>query len=549
MVSSNTPFLLGQSTMRRTWGLVFLVGCAGLLAHRSAIAQSGNQGAGIAAGVEYLRNSSNGVQSGEAGLAALALIKADVPASDPTLVALLAKARERISGTSYTPGRDGGPDIYEAAVIGMAFANVEPAGRKVEVEAVAKFLASRQKSNGAWDYSNRTAGDASISQYALLGLWEAENTGITVQAKVWDLAAQWFLSVQRSSGGWKYHPDENEWGETISMTAAGVGSLLLCKRQLARFRKEGGADATSPYLVPLVAEGTAVPQQHYDVKTTNGAIDVAVKRGIGWLNSHFSGSDRTVVGPTLSYSMYGIERVGALAERDTLGGVDWYERGLARVLAAQGKDGSWSGDFGSTPNTAWAVLYMTRATAKTVKKFEIKRLKGGTLLGGRLLPDNIENLTIAQGRVVVRPMNGAVEQMLSVLADPRALNADAALAGLIDKYRTDGPKALRPYKDRLRKLLEDRDSGVRRVACWGLGRTGDLDVAPDLIEVLRREQDPAIVGEARIGLHVLARKIEGYGPPPDATVEQRQESAKQWRAWYDAVRPPDRTQADEESSK
>ena len=37
---------------------------------------------------------------------------------------------------------------------------------------------------------------------------------------------------------------------------------------------------------------------------------------------------------------------------------------------------------------------------------------------------------------------------------------------------------------------------MRRVACWGLGRTGDLDVVPDLTEVLLREPDEDVLGEA-----------------------------------------------------
>ena len=169
-----------------------------------------------------------------------------------------------------------------------------------------------------------------------------------------------------------------------------------------------------------------------------------------------------------------------------MGSIPWFDYGMRTLLGSQQGDGHWTGQFGDVPNTAWAILFITKSTAKTLKKIEIKRLKGGTLLGGRGLPDNIDNMTIAQGRVVVRPMNGAVEGMLSVLGDPRTMNAESALAGLIDRYQTGGSKVLAPHKDKLRKLLEDKDPGVRRVACWGLGRTGDLDVAPELIEVIAR---------------------------------------------------------------
>ena len=48
-------------------------------------------------------------------------------------------------------------------------------------------------------------------------------------------------------------------------------------------------------------------------------------------------------------------------------------------------------------------------------------------------------MTVAGGRVVSRPMNGAIEGMLAVLEDPRAEQADAAVAGLVDRYYREGP--------------------------------------------------------------------------------------------------------------
>jgi HEAT repeat protein len=95
-------------------------------------------------------------------------------------------------------------------------------------------------------------------------------------------------------------------------------------------------------------------------------------------------------------------------------------------------------------------------------------------------------------------------------------------------------------KDRFRKLLTDRDPGVRRVAAWALGRTSDLDVVPLLIEAIRNpKEDDAVVSEARVSLQFLSRKIDGFGPPLSSTPEQREEAAKRWQAWYDSVRPID----------
>jgi hypothetical protein len=135
-------------------------------------------------------------------------------------------------------------------------------------------------------------------------------------------------------------------------------------------------------------------------------------------------------------------------------------------------------------------------------------------------------------------MNGAVEGMLAVLEDPRSQNADTALAGLVSRYQAQGPEALRPHKDRFRKLLTDRDPGLRRVAAWALGRTGDLDAVPPLTDALT-DPEPDVVDTARLGLQLLSRKVESLGPPSPSTPEQRLEAARRWRAWYQTIRPLD----------
>ena len=157
--------------------------------------------------------------------------------------------------------------------------------------------------------------------------------------------------------------------------------------------------------------------------------------------------------------LYGVERIGALAEKQTLGRVDWYTKGREFIRSTQQPDGSWNGQHGVEMNTVWAMLFLTKSTAKTIQKITIQRLGAGTLLGGRELPKDLTSMTVAGGRVVSRPMNGAIEGMLAVLEDPRAEQADAAVAGLVDRYYTEGPDALRPFKVRFRKMLSDRDVG------------------------------------------------------------------------------------------
>lgn len=509
---------------------------ASALASPATADLTGPAAGAVARGINFLRGQASQSRPGEAALAALALSKAEVPPNDPAIQAYLRTVLGRFGPQGYVPEREGGHDLYEAAVTCLALANIDPINFKPQVEAAANYILSRQKANGSWDYVARTAGDCSITQYALLGLWEAESIGIEVPARVWDTAALWYMSKQYPSGGWNYHPDETQTRETVAMTAAGAGSLLLCRAQLDRLRK--GPEILNPLLTPLVVEGS--PNANYKIVATSAAMNASARRGVEWLKRNYNPAENDLIGLTAYYGLYGVERVAALAEKqpEIIGSWDWYGRGVTWTLSQQKADGSWdSRQYGPVVNTAWAILFATKATQNSARKIEIRRLGAGTLLGGRGLPADLNNMTIAQGRVVVRPMSGAIEGMLAVLEDPAATNADAALAGLITRYQAGGPDALRPYKDRFRKLLRDRDPGVRRVACWALGRTGDLDVAPNLIRALR-DPDDSVVAEARVGLQVLSRKIDGLGPPRGADAEQKLEAARRWRDWYEASRPP-----------
>jgi HEAT repeat protein len=320
----------------------------------------------------------------------------------------------------------------------------------------------------------------------------------------------------------------------MSMTAAGVGSLLLCRRQLERYRavREGN----NPLLVPLTSGN---PYQDYKVSTSFAAIDQAVKAGMAWLTSNFTTTNTTLIGQSVYYGLYGIERVAALSNRQTLGASkgDLLEKGRAFIRSSQRPDGSWiMQPYTDDVNTVWALLYLTKSTTKSLKRVATKKLGAGTLIGGRYLPKDLTTMTVADGRVMSRPMNGAVEGMLAAIEDPRTQNLDSAVSGLIERYEREGPEVLRPFKDRFRKMLTDRDANVRQAAAWSLARTGDLDVIPDLIAALV-DGDDQVVSTSRMGLQLLSRKIDGLGPPEPATPEERQEAAKKWRAWYDAVRP------------
>jgi hypothetical protein len=508
---------------------ILAVFCLTLALHARAW---GQQEHAVLAGVQYLQGRAVNNQVGETAMIALAMLKADIPTTDPVLASCIAAIQQRFTSSGYSPQRRGGHDIYEAAVVAMVLANLESDANRGDINLIATYLIGRQNVNGSWDYTSRPHGDTSISQYALLGLWECENAGFEVPPNVWDRAASWYLSVQASGGSWNYHRDETSYLDNLSMTAAGVGSLLLCKRQLERLKRS--RQGTNPLLSPLVPQNE---YQGYKITTSFTEIDQAVRKGMAWLVANYTTTNPTLIGQSIYYGLYGIERVAALADRQTMGKVDLLEKGRNFIRSSQRPNGSWNASPQSDDmNTVWAILYLTKSTAKSLNRVVNKKLGAGTLVGGRYLPSDLTSMTVAGGRIMSRPMNGAVEGMLAVLEDPRAQNAETAVAGLIERYHKEGPDVLRPFKDRFRKMLTDRDHGVRQVAAWALARTSDLDVIPDLISALVDPEDQVVLA-ARQGLQLLSRKIDGLGPPDSATLDQRQEAAARWRAWYEAIRP------------
>ncbi len=500
-------------------------------AQAPACAQQEQQEPAVLSGIQFLRGRAANQPAGETAMIALAMIKADTPKTDPVLAACIAKIQQRFASSAYSPEKTGGHDVYEAAVVAMALSNLDSDAHRSEISLAAIYLIGLQKVNGSWDYVQRTRGDCSITQYALLGLWECENSGFDVPPAVWDRAASWYLSVQAPAGSWNYHRDEPSYPDSLSMTAAGVGSLLLCKRQLERFRE--AKRGTSPLLTVLTPTSTS---QNYEIATSLVQIDQGIKKGMAWLGGINITTQPGMIGQSIYYGLYGIERIAALADRQTIGRVDLLEKGRAYIRSSQRPDGSWSARHGDEMNTVWALLFLTKSTAKSIKRVSIKRLGAGTLVGGRYLPKDLTSMTVAGGKIMSRPMNGAVEGMLAVLEDPRAQTADTAVSGLIERYLREGPDVLRPFKDRFRKLLTDRDPGMRQVAAWALSRTADLDVVPDLIGALV-DPEENVVAAAALGLQLLSRKLEGLGPPTPSTPDQRKAAAKAWRAWYDSIRP------------
>jgi Squalene-hopene cyclase C-terminal domain/Prenyltransferase and squalene oxidase repeat len=204
----------------------------------------------------------------------------------------------------------------------------------------------KSKNAGGWRYGQANPNDADLSatQFVLLALRAASQAGYPIEKvspATWELAAQYAKNCQKPDGGFGYQVGGPSYA---SMTACGIGCLLICKEQM-----ELSAEKKPPQW-----------------------IDGAIQSGMDWLDKNFDAEKNAghTERPELFYYLYGVERVGDLSGRKEFNGKDWYLRGATLLLERQQGDGGWSDATGFPPHnvlgTCFALLFLKRATIPVV---------------------------------------------------------------------------------------------------------------------------------------------------------------------------------------
>jgi hypothetical protein len=504
-------------------------------------------------------------QSGDEGLAAYALLKADVKPTNPVVVALLRKVLAKFGRGGYRPPQH---HTYAAGVDMMALEAADPKRYRKHLQAIVKYITTVQNPKGDWYYPGPSiGGDTSISQYGVLGLWAAARAGVTIPPLVWDKAAAWHVANQMKGGGFTYQPGNGVVNATSSMTAAGTSSLLVCRLYLypeggPRFaapkKKKKGPRQRFGVLEEIdLTEGdspekpNAPRRVNYRPKTPLAAIDKAIAGGTDWLTKGYT--VRANEYPI--YYLYGLERAAALANLPRIGNHDWFADGSAHLLSRQGGDGMFSGsNCGNVPGTAFAILFLTRTTSKLLGRQPKPRtpIDGGLLAGGRGLPDNLKQTQLRDGKAKERKLTGPIDKLLAELQSPQDGDFVSAQEAIIERVQLGNREELIGQKARLVKLASHPHAEVRRTVIWALGRTDDLAVAPILLKALEDAELDVMV-EARNALCFLSRKPRGFGLPntplgeaaADASeaeqkkivADWRTKAKRNWQRWYLAVRP------------
>jgi len=195
--------------------------------------------------------------------------------------------------------------------------------------------------------------DNSNTQFALLALWCARRHGVPVEPAL-ALAEQRLRRMQLADGTWTYlfrHPALGKFMPGGKMADDGPSAQMTCC----------GLIGLGLYYGAL--EGPASAKK--DISR-----DVAVVRGLKAVTGvvgHPAADPGTVRplprgrGKKMYYTLWTLERMCVLFDIKVMGGKDWYNWGAQILLANQGGDGSWQGDYSDGGcDTCFTLLFLKR---------------------------------------------------------------------------------------------------------------------------------------------------------------------------------------------
>ena len=273
---------------------------------------------------------------GATALVMLALANAGVPAEHPQMARALDWIR-----------RQKPEETYSVSLQTMILAMLSPDADRAILERNVEWLEGTQVSQGpaagSWSYGRaKGTGDNSNSQFALLGLHEADRVGVRVRQEVWVRAQQYWVSCANPDGSWGYTIGNS--GGSGSMTCAGIASVWITSQHV------GAPDARAAKDTVACCGGGTSPK--------------VIERGLDWLGRRFSVVENPMAGQTwLHYYLYGLERVGRFTARRYIGDSDWYLEGARMFVSTQDNlTGAFRGGRIEDPvvATSFALLFLAK---------------------------------------------------------------------------------------------------------------------------------------------------------------------------------------------
>ncbi|MCS7238110.1 MAG: HEAT repeat domain-containing protein [Thermoguttaceae bacterium] len=481
---------------------------------------------------------------GAEALAGLAFLKARNDPSHPVVQGAVEQIRKRLPL---------GPDdlnqsemVYSLSAAIIFLCELDPAAYRREIQELFAGLRTLQKPIGGWGYPaghlHERTGDTSMSQFAVLAMWEAARAGFPVPAAMINGVTIWFLRTQDPSGGWGYQGQIAPGWELVrqtdvrhSLSTAALASLYaIC--DLAGIRQKGKDRSTEESGLPEVIR--EVKRGSGDVGDTQLRVDpkliqMAIGRAKAWQQANY-----TIDPPRYKYYyLYALERMWTFREYVEGPAPDappWYDQGVELLMRTQAPNGSWHHECGVVPDTAFGVLFLVRSMKKSVEK--VRSFGEGTLIGGRGLPRNTSDVAVVGGQVVAKMELANLEKLMAALDEENPQELDEWLEALGYLPPEETGRLLSKHSRKLQALAGSSSRQARIAAIRALGRAGDMEAVPTLIFALG-DSDPEVVQAARQALRRIARLPEDFGPPDKFTPQQQQEAIQAWKKWFLSIRP------------
>ena len=282
---------------------------------------------------------------GATALALFALRAAQVPPTHPCFrrgVVYLKTASRRFGGAFE--------HTYAAGLKLMALQSIDAKRHKNELVRISNVLMAGQSGPlGGWTYTANmgTEADAvgvidlSNTQYAALGLRRARMGGIPIAKKTWRELLRLIRETEyEESGDWHYGAPMRAGQSSVRPGMAAIAAACIV---LARSESEPGLAREAVLDDPQLERALRSMARKYGRARTYKRLDL--------------------------YTMYSVERVGALLGIAAFDGVPWHHASVEALRRRQNGDGSWGrlkvewyDTWGKVVDTAYALLILRKAT-------------------------------------------------------------------------------------------------------------------------------------------------------------------------------------------
>lgn len=271
--------------------------------------------------------SAAGYRNGQTSLSLYALLKSGVRADHQAIR----------RGLEYL-GLQAPKKTYSTAVQILALASAHRTEDTKWIAQLADQMLDWQQGDFAYPDGVR---DLSCTQYGAFAYRIARQQGVKIPKRAWSDLAHSVLKYETYPGGFSYRPGGEATG---SMTVAGLTVLAVCKQ--------------------------ALPKGKYP-RQWRKDLEAAERNGMRWLAEHFEPDQNPALDEGKRkrwtyYYLYSVERLAALLNVERFGSHDWYWEGADFLIEVQGDEGQWASTYGEAePNTAFALLFLNRATASS----------------------------------------------------------------------------------------------------------------------------------------------------------------------------------------